>query len=49
MAKMSKRASQYISRKISKIRREGKSMQQAIAMAYSMARQKGFKVSKGGR
>lgn len=37
---MSKKADKYISKKISKLRKEGKPQDQAVAIAYSMARKK---------
>ncbi len=46
MPKSSKKAQKFVSRKISKIHREGKKLDQAIAIALSMARKKGLKVGK---
>lgn len=42
----SKEAAGYISHKISKLRHEGKSQEQALGQAYGMARQRGYKVPK---
>ncbi len=44
--KTSKAARDFISHKISILRNEGRSPQQAIAIAHSMARELGFKVKK---
>ena len=44
MAKLSKKAQKFISKKIRKNIEEGKSREQAVAIAYSQARAKGYKV-----
>lgn len=40
------KAQKYISRKISKLRKEGKTQKQAVGQALGMARQKGFRIKK---
>jgi len=42
--KMSKRASAFIAREAKKQYKHGKSIKQAVAIAYSKARKKGFKI-----
>ncbi len=41
---MSKRAATFIARETKKQYRHGKSQKQAVAIAYSKARKKGFKI-----
>jgi len=41
---VSRKAENWISRKIRKLRHEGYPQRQSIAIAYAMARDKGFKV-----
>ena len=43
-AKLSKKAREYISRKIKILMDEGYPQKQAVAIAYSYARRKGYKV-----
>jgi hypothetical protein len=45
---MASKAQKYISKKIEKLRKEGKSGKQAAGQAYGMARGKGMKVPKKG-
>lgn len=45
----SKKAQSYISRKIRKLRHEGYPEGQSIAIAFAMARDRGFKVPKKGK
>lgn len=42
----SKKAQRYISRKIKILRHEGYPERQSVAIAYSMARAKGYKIKK---
>lgn len=42
----SKKAQMYISRKIRKLKHEGYKPKQSQAIAYAMAREKGYKVRK---
>jgi uncharacterized protein YdaT len=44
--KLSKKAQSFISRKIKKLIDEGYSQKQAVAIAYSYARKRGFRVPK---
>lgn len=46
MAKYSKKAESYISHKMEKMKNEDKPQKQKVAIAMSMARQKGMKVPK---
>jgi len=46
---MSKRAERYIQRKVRKLRHEGYRQRQSIAIAYAMARDKGYKVPRRNR
>ena len=46
---VSKKAEQFIKRKIRKLRREKYPQAQAVAIAFAMARDKGFKVPKKGK
>jgi hypothetical protein len=46
-AKLSPKAARYVSRKIGILIKEGRSRAQAVAIAYSMARKRGFKVPRG--
>lgn len=45
-AKFSPAASAFVSHKIKKLREEGRPLKQSVAIALSMARQKGLKVPK---
>jgi hypothetical protein len=44
--KLSKKAQSFISRKIKKLLDEGYPQEQAVAVAYSYAKKRGFKVRK---
>src|SRR5437667_9964014 len=44
MAKMTEQAQKFVSRKIALLQREGVPKRQSVAIAFSMAREEGFKV-----
>jgi len=44
MAKMTEQAQKFVSRKISQLQREGVPKRQSVAIAFSEARERGFKV-----
>ena len=44
MAKMTEEAQKFVSKKIALLQREGVPKRQSVAIAFSMAREQGFKV-----